>query len=553
MTLRLTLLLVAVSAGGFAQFSGLSSTGDGASLYFVSTLRLRGTAEPRNAKVFVAGAEGVSLFRAREAEDVPANSPACTVGGFADYVNAETASNGAVALIYTANTNSMCSYPPFLYRTEVGGLSLPGITRIGPNGRYGINFDDLTSRLTNVTISYGDMRTNGLIPVNLSMPPFPEYIQMPYNGLRAIADDGTAIVGITDGFSTRRGFLLRPGAEPVAFTQGLPLGIDAAAAHILMRRQDGLYLFDMAGGQATLLLPSTAPAFNFRMSDDARRVLYLGEGQVHVLDTATLADRTLTSDQWKIADATLSGDGKVAYAVTGQGRLLKIDVDSGASAELIGHTPYLSAQVPSLTPGLIATLNGVGLSDTVLDGAPPFQAWLGNLTMWIGERKVPVIHLEPNSVSFLVPWDIQAENGKIRIQAEVPGEHTPFYFPEAIVGLAAESIPRAGLVTRLNWEPFYVGPVSPGEIVHVFALGFGPVSPEVPEGELAPAAEPYARLALPLACDNLDVLYAGLAPYSVQRVYQLDLRIGPKVGYQQFRCTLGDRAPFIFLTLNVAP
>jgi len=95
--------------------------------------------------------------------------------------------------------------------------------------------------------------------------------------------------------------------------------------------------------------------------------------------------------------------------------------------------------------------------------------------------------------------------------------------------------------------------VSPGEIIHVFALGFGPVMPEVPEGALAPAAEPYARLAQSLSCGNLDVLYAGLAPYNVQRIYQLDLRIGPKVGYQQFSCTLGGGAPFVFLTLNVVP
>jgi len=119
--------------------------------------------------------------------------------------------------------------------------------------------------------------------------------------------------------------------------------------------------------------------------------------------------------------------------------------------------------------------------------------------------------------------------------------------------LTGEPFPRAGLVTRLNWEPFFVGPVSPGEVIHVFALGFGPVSPEVPEGALAPAAEPYARLAQTLNCGNLEVLYAGLAPYNVQRIYQLDLRIGRKAGYQQFSCTLGGGAPFVFLTLNVVP
>ena len=113
--------------------------------------------------------------------------------------------------------------------------------------------------------------------------------------------------------------------------------------------------------------------------------------------------------------------------------------------------------------------------------------------------------------------------------------------------------PQAGAVTRANWEQFYVGPVNPGEIIHVFALGFGPVSPEPPEGGAAPAVEPYSRVALPLACTNLDILYAGLMPYTVQRIYQLDLRIGPKTGYQQFICTLGTSQPFAFLTLNVVP
>ncbi len=430
--------------------------------------------------------------------------------------------------------------------------SLAGVTRISPNGRHAINFNPFTSRPTSsVTISYVDLETNNLTPVNVPAPAFPEYIQAPYVGLRSIADDGTAIVGVTDGSYTRHGFILRPGAEPLPFVQGLPLGIDAAAAHILIQRQEGLFILEMATGRATQLLRSDQPAFGFRMSDDGRRLMYLSSAQVHVLDTATVADRMLASDAG--LEATLSGDGKVVHAVTAKGALVRIAVDSGAVVEWIGRTPYLTGAGVQLEPGLIATLGGVALSDAVLDGTAPYQAWLGSLTMWIGERKMPVIHVEPNSVSFLVPWDIQPENGKIRIQAEVQGERTPFYFPEVIGSLANEPFPRAGLVARLNWEPFFVGPVSPGEIIHVFALGFGPVSPEVPEGALAPATEPYARLAQTLNCGNLEVLYAGLQPYNVQRIYQLDLRIGPKTGYQQFSCTLGGGAPFVFLTLNVVP
>jgi len=40
--------------------------------------------------------------------------------------------------------------------------------------------------------------------------------------------------------------------------------------------------------------------------------------------------------------ATISSDGQTVFAVTGIGRLLKINVNDGSQIELIGHTPYLN-------------------------------------------------------------------------------------------------------------------------------------------------------------------------------------------------------------------
>jgi hypothetical protein len=42
-------------------------------------------------------------------------------------------------------------------------------------------------------------------------------------------------------------------------------------------------------------------------------------------------------------------------------------------------------------------------------------------------------------------------------------------------------------------------------------------------------------------------------PTYVERVYQIDLRIGQTPGYKKFTCTLGGSDPFVFLTLNVVP
>jgi uncharacterized protein (TIGR03437 family) len=175
-------------------------------------------------------------------------------------------------------------------------------------------------------------------------------------------------------------------------------------------------------------------------------------------------------------------------------------------------------------PGLAVIATGRGLSDTSLAATPPLNPWLGNLTMWIEERKVPVLSVTPDGVRFLVPWDLAKSPARIR--AEVPGVHSPFDFPESTI--TTFSYPTAGAIAHQNWD----GPVDcctkaprAGEIIHVWAIGLGAVTPEVPVGTTAPLA-PLSRLALPLLCTGSEVLFTGLAPGYVERIYQIDLRLG---------------------------
>ncbi len=554
--LHIALLAALFSSALSAQFSGLSSTADGSSLYFASTLRLKGSPRLLNGKIFVATQDGVSLFRARENAAPPANSPNCTAGGFAGYVSAETSSAGVVATSFFAQPAGTCSYPVNTYMTRLvtasGDTDLPGVARLSSGGRYAIVFLGATLRAFDpLKVSFLDLQTNIQTAVNFPQPSFPEYAVLPYSGGRVIANDGTAVLAV-QGTQNGRGYILKPGTDPQPFPvpDALPLMIDAAGSKVLYQSQ-GLRLLDLRTLQSTLLIPANQAATGLMMSDDARRLLFLREGQVHVLDTATLVERTLSSDPAQIAAAALSGDGKIAYAATGRGGLLKINVDDGSQVELIGRTPFLWARAGGEIPGLTATLAGSGLSDSVINGALPLHPWLGNVTMWIGERKVPVAQLAPNSVSIIVPWDIQPDAGSIRIQAEAPGDRTPFYFPEIETSLLNEAAPVAGPILRQDWTQTYSGPINTGEIIHVYAIGFGPVSPEVPEGAAAPSAEPLSRTTRPLSCSNADVLYAGLAPGAVERVYQIDIRIGPTPGYQKFTCTLAGSQPFVFLTLNI--
>jgi uncharacterized protein (TIGR03437 family) len=347
-----------------------------------------------------------------------------------------------------------------------------------------------------------------------------------------------------------KGYIVKPGVglQPFPVDGARLLGINAAASKIVYEK-DGLHLFDLRTGTPVMLLSKDRPASNFRMSHDGRRLLFLEGKQVHLLDTGTLAERVVAEHPDSITNAVISGNGRVAFAVTGAGGLLRINLDDGAVSEWIGRTPYLDPAFATPIPGLATTLNGSALSDSVLEGTPPFNPYLGNLTMWMGERKMPVIRLTPGSVTFLFPWDA---SGLVRILAEVPGRNTPFDFP-AVETTITERIPRAGALARQDWTQTYVGPVKTGEVIHVYAIGFGPVLPEVPDGAAAPSQEPLAHITNPFTCSNAEILYAGLAPGTIERVYQIDIRIGATAGYQQFVCKLGDAMPFVFLTLNVVP
>jgi enamine deaminase RidA (YjgF/YER057c/UK114 family) len=93
-------------------------------------------------------------------------------------------------------------------------------------------------------------------------------------------------------------------------------------------------------------------------------------------------------------------------------------------------------------------------------------------------------------------------------------------------------------------------PARSGEIIHLFASGFGPVTPPVPDGTAAPAS-PLSRTVNPVTCGALGasgnmmplaVLFAGLAPGQTG-VYQLDVELLgslPAGSTVQVRCGVGS-------------
>src|ERR1700732_5333447 len=88
----LFILALASACIASAQFSGLSATADGSSLYFSSTLRLRGTTESFNSKIFELDAGGPRLSQARD----PGQSIFYTTTEFYNLIAPDVSDDGSI-------------------------------------------------------------------------------------------------------------------------------------------------------------------------------------------------------------------------------------------------------------------------------------------------------------------------------------------------------------------------------------------------------------------------------------------------------------------------
>src|SRR5262245_5174886 len=98
-----------------------------------------------------------------------------------------------------------------------------------------------------------------------------------------------------------------------------------------------------------------------------------GSVQLYTISPEGTGLRQATHDSAGIAEAVLAGAGTVAYAVTSDGRILRIDLDSDLVTELIGRTVTLhefrlSCNCENFTPvpGSAFCIGGTGLADSVI-------------------------------------------------------------------------------------------------------------------------------------------------------------------------------------------
>jgi len=560
------LLIAGNSLPMFGQFSGLSTTTDGSQLYFSSTLRLRGSDSSDAPKIFSHGATFRLVREVDRDNSVPDHQT-----NYYMLVEPQVSGDGKV-VAYTSGQECYQSqsetcvgqYVANVLGSNILGSNLPlGHARLSPDGRYLVTCCVTTGLLPQFKII--DLTTGRSSPLNTLSGPY-----LAGDGLQAFADGGLLMV---TGATANELTILRNTSSGCTPSTQVNLPFPPAQARLNRNGSMILYADDtgrlvahnIATGQETVLESSSV--LSPWISDDGTLALYLkpaesgGQPEVFVQNTDGGNGRLLGNLPEGFNAVTLSGDGQVAYAATSTGRLLRIDVETGATGQLSGPIPLISDLQPCALPNISCTL-GTGAV------APGSVAWLlgsafpaqsETRSVEVNGIKAPVFISSASYLRIQIPWETPVNQ---RISFVVEGAD-PQPFESVKTANSAAIVPNPILASyqqsnqtgapALFHQNFSAlvsesQPAADGEILHLYMTGLGPVLPALRTGEPAPVNGPPSRIVNSMSCmannqallQQVPVAFAGLAP-GLTGVYQVDIRA--PIGFSkddELTCTITD-------------
>jgi len=565
---RVALLGLAAALAAFGQFQDLATTDDGAHLYFSSSLRPRGVPLPGYPKIFRYLEAHFELFDQRNYQPIPGFNKT----DFYQLIR-PSVSGGSTVVAFTAVADCYGGSACVFFERYQGNvrqaftdriIQFAGNARVSRNGRYILQFGGTGYQAANWL---NDLSTGAAQPIQGGRVLSP-------GARQPLASNGAVL--LVDSLSEKRQLLLwrQEGLEKLPNSAATPVEavIDDRAAKVAyesagFNTEPKLFLIDVASGRETLLAVGPRPEsqeqafqpwFLPMLSNDGRLLLYhaldetTGARQVFLARTDGSGRQQLTRAAEGIAEAILSGNGNLVYAVTRLGRLLRISVSSGQTAELIPRTPLITYVAGAAVRGSLNWMYGTALADSTAVAQPPLPADLAGVQVKLNDRPLPLLAVSPQEIRYQIPWDaaIGLENSLELISGNSPFESVPLRprfenSDPAFIRLGQPNAVAAhqdfeGLVTPQS-------PARPGEIIHFYMTGLGSVDPPIPTGLPAPL-NPLSRAVEPTHCFFYDpqgyldseVLFAGLAP-GYYGIYQLSLRVPSTVSILEstLRCETG--------------
>ena len=555
-----------------AQFQNLVTTSDGQQLYFSTPLRLRGTDQFDSPKIFRYLGNTGSFELVAEVQQQP---PIGYRTNLFQLTQPDISADGAI-LVYTATGICYGGSSCIGYVSSAGqitGASLPAddslqgeSIRISRDGQYVLRLGAKTELI--------QLASGQVVTLNVQ-PSAPQPIG---DGYETLADGGVALLYGLQG----EGPLLFQGGTitPLPLSKNPMLArISRDASRIVYETYETgqayqLIAYNVAQATETVLAqgpvaipppsPFSAPAPYFLpwLTDDGLQAIYLAapaEGQpkqVYLVSTGTGTIRKLTDIPEGVSSAVISGSGNIVYAATTSNRLFEADTASGNLRQLTNRTPQILAWEGGAAPGSLISLAGVGLAGTD-----------GTATVRIGGLDAPTVDFTADSGYVQIPWELApdptavvpvsvgAESDSLfeQVFSITVAEAEPFFLTVSVPGGRQAVIAHQdfrGLVTAAD-------PAVPGETLHFYMTGLGPVSPAISTGQVTPVNSRYV-ISTPPMCSfagltamPVTLPFAGLAP-GLLGIYQLDVQVpqGLTTPKPQFQCSAhnGD----IGITYDVA-
>jgi uncharacterized protein (TIGR03437 family) len=584
--MKITQYAVLLLAGPvFAQeFRQLATNRDGSVLYFSSPLRMKGTDQYFHPKIFTwDSVNGVRLYEQREA-DIPFPPPVFGFSGtqFFSLVAPDVSSDaGTVAVtgVRFCNFSDICvfqieEFQSTIYISGQAPVTASGSASLSRNGRFALLRSSVGGLPAPSKMPLLDLQTGQQTQYQGAwIPP----------GIRhQVANDGTVVVpGIPGGFSLGQGGQLKPAVLPPSTPALYPPPMINDAGTLVIYQAGGnaffvparLSAYSVATGFSTDLVTDSAdtPGFAASISDDGSLVAFLyGQNrQAYLIRSDGTGMRQITDFSEPVTDIELSGDGSVSFAVTASNRIVRIDVASAQSTEIVPATPYTNVPAASGflkayvggyrfggSRGSVVSVPGSGFAADTENAQPPFPLSLDGVELHVNGSPVPIASVAPTSIGYPVPWDLLDAPVDVEVWVssasaspfiagfEIEPARLAFYYPPFGALLVAVHEDFSSLLSS-------VSPAQPGEIIHVYAHDLGPVNPAPPAGLPAPLS-PLALLVPPVSCilnadtnpntvDRVDVLFAGLAP-ELLNVFQVDVQLPASLpgNPSRLQCYVGD-------------
>jgi len=188
----------------------------------------------------------------------------------------------------------------------------------------------------------------------------------------------------------------------------------------------------------------------------------------------------------------------------------------------------------ALAPNTIATIYGTNLSFTTgaaAQSGSTLPVTMEGVTVYVNGLFGHLFFVSPTQINFLIPYELIAGTVTIEVARQgAAGPSVKIQLNSASPGMFPWN-GNCAIATHLDRT--LISPDSPakaGEIIVVFAVGLGRVSPDTSSGRLATSAAAIltsAQLQILIAGAALppsNVLYAGLAP-GYAGLYQINLRL----------------------------